>query len=86
MKAKYKFSKELAEIATRMGLEDKAEITGMIDAVTKQPRFELVNNNRRFVRGLLRLPLSEQRARINYFKQVIAEQEAVDKAKEGVQS
>jgi hypothetical protein len=82
MKSKFKHRRELAELAEKMGLDDKAHLTGQIKPGTKEDAyFVLVNNQRRFVKGLLRLPLEEQQARINYFKRVIAEQEAADATK-----
>jgi len=82
MKKRFKLRKTLQEIATRMGIEDLTQLTGQMKPGSKdQGYMELVNNQRRFVRGLLKLPVAEQQARINYFKRVIEETEAEDAAK-----
>ncbi len=79
MSKKNKFQKELVEIAEKLGLEDKAMITGQIKPGTKEePFFILVNNQRRFVKGLLKLPLEEQESRIRQLRGIIAEQELAD--------
>src|SRR6266853_609317 len=65
MKNKYRYRKDFQEVAEIMGIEDKTILAGYEDEVTHQPRFELTNNARRFVKGLLKLPLGEQARRLN---------------------
>lgn len=73
MKKKYKFRKELREIASSIGLEDQAVLATLEKPSTKQLYFQLVNNNRRFLRSVLSLPLNEQRLRLSQLKQKINE-------------
>jgi hypothetical protein len=78
MKKKFKNRRKLQELATTMGLESSTVITGQQDPITQKPYYQLVNNQRRFVRGLLKLPLKEQQARIAELEKIISEQEALD--------
>lgn len=65
MKKKYRYRKALQLLATKLGLEDKTILAGVENEATKQGSFQLINNNRRFVRGMLKLPLKEQLFRMN---------------------
>jgi 2-hydroxychromene-2-carboxylate isomerase len=71
---KHKYKKELQKLAQELGLDDTTVLAGYGDIDTKQTRFELTNNARRFVRGILTLPEEEQLFRINRLKAVVAEQ------------
>jgi hypothetical protein len=81
MKSRFKFKKELQNIAEQMGLEDEVILTGQVSEDTKKAYFQLVNNQRRFVKGMLKLPLEEQASRIKELKRIIAEQALLDAAK-----
>jgi len=83
MKKKFKFRKKLIELANRLGLSDDTVLT-----VQKKPHSdvgynELVNNQRRFVKGLLKLPLRRQELRIEALEKAMlrAEQEQLEKQK-----
>jgi hypothetical protein len=56
--------KILQEIANRLGLYNETLLTVQEDSVTKKGKYELVNNHKRFVKGILKLPKAEQDARI----------------------
>jgi len=73
MKNKYRYRKDFQEVAEIMGIEDKTILAGYEDEVTHQPRFELTNNARRFVKGLLKLPLGEQARRLKEFRKIVYE-------------
>lgn len=73
MKKKYKYRKELKEIANSIGLEDIPILATLEKGTTKQLYFQLVNNQRRFVRSVLSLPLEEQRLRLATLKHKINE-------------
>jgi uncharacterized small protein (DUF1192 family) len=82
MKTNFKNRRTFTELAERMGLYDTTDITGQIAPITNASRLELVNNQRRFIRGMLKLPMAEQTARIAQLREIIAKQEAEDAAKE----
>jgi transcription antitermination factor NusA-like protein len=81
MKSRFKFKKQLQDIADQMGLTDETLLTGQVQEGTQKPYFQLVNNQRRFVKGMLKLPLKEQATRITELKRIIAEQALLDAAK-----
>lgn len=82
MKSKFKNRKTFIELAEKMGLSDATQLTGqMKPGTTDQPYLTLVNNQRRFVKGLLRLPEKEQLFRISELRRIIAEQEAKESAR-----
>ena len=75
---KDKYKKELQKLAKDLGLDDTNILAGYEDEITKQASFQLTNNARRFVKGILSLPEEEQLFRINRLKAVIAEQQLKD--------
>jgi hypothetical protein len=81
MKSRFKFKSKLKNLAERMGLEDRAELTGQVQEITNKPYFQLVNNQRRFVKGILKMPVEEQARRIKELEKIIQEQEALDALK-----
>jgi hypothetical protein len=82
MKKKNKYRKELQSLARDLGLLDEPVITGQIKpGTTDSPYFILVNNQRRFVKGLLKLPFAEQRERIERLRNIIAAEAAAEAAK-----
>lgn len=74
MSKKHKYKKVFQELAVELGLEDETVNAGYGDVTTKKTRFELTNNARRFVKGMLQLPEEEQLFRINRLRGIIAEQ------------
>lgn len=68
-------------MADRMGLYDETLETGQIKPGTKEGYLELVNNQRRFVKGILKLPLDQQELRIKTIQERILMAEASHKAK-----
>lgn len=81
MKAKFQNRKLLQEMATRMGLYDETVLTAQEKPGTKEAYFELVNNQRRFVRGILKLPLERQNLRIKVLEERILMAEAAHRYK-----
>lgn len=79
MKKKYQFRKELQEIAKTIGLGNAPVLATLEKPHTKQLYFQLVNNNKRFVKSVLSLPIEEQRLRLSLLKQKINEA-ALEKA------
>lgn len=86
MKKKYKNRKEFIRLANEMGLPDTTILAGMINPVTKQGFLTLVNNQRRFVKGSLKLTQEQQRRNMELLKNRIAQaqQEQAAKAATGV--
>lgn len=81
MKAKFQNRKVLQEMANRMGLFDETVLTAQAKPGTQEPYFELVNNQRRFVKGILKLPLDRQESRIKVIQERILMAEADHRAK-----
>lgn len=76
MKSEYKYRKRWSAIANELGMKDKAHHVAATDAVTKEDHMILVNNHRRFVRGMCELPLAEQEAKLLVFAEKMAELKA----------
>lgn len=68
MKSKYALRKNWEEIARQMGMEDKQHHVYVTDPSTKKDSKQLINNFRRFVKGMLDLPLNEQYAKLALFE------------------
>lgn len=81
MKTKFKNRKRLINLANRIGLFDETVLTVQEDPVTKKAKHELVNNQRRFVKGILALPLDRQELRIKLLEERATMAEASHKAK-----
>lgn len=81
MKKKFKFRKKLIELANRMGLLDVPVLTVQKKHNQDEGYYELANNQRRFVKGLLKLPLRRQELRIQALEKAMAqaEKEAAEK-------
>lgn len=75
MKAKYKNRKELKKLADDLGLTNHTVHAQVEDPVTKRPSMQLINNQRRFVRGILQLSLPRQALRIKTIRDKMAEAE-----------
>ncbi len=73
MKSTYKFRKQWISIANELGMIDKAYHVATTDSITKRDHMILVNNHRRFVRGMCELPLAEQQAKLVVFAEKMAE-------------
>lgn len=76
MKKRFKNRKEFIRIANELGLPDETVLAGMIDQVNKKPFSILVNNQRRFVNGSLKLPMDQQSRNIELLNQKIVEVKA----------
>jgi hypothetical protein len=76
MKPEYKFRKKWIAIANELKMSDTAFHVAATDSITKQDHMILVNNHRRFVRGMCALPLAEQEAKLVVFKDKMAELKA----------
>jgi hypothetical protein len=77
MKKNSKNKAILSEIATRLGMQDEPLITIQPKSlVSKETKYELVNNHKRFVKGILKLPLAEQDRRIKLLLEKMDEFEA----------
>ena len=72
--------KQLKEIGEYIGLTDETILTDQINPVTKKQYKELINNNRRFVKGMLKLDQKEQVFRINRIKAAIEAKKYAHKA------
>jgi hypothetical protein len=81
MKKKFKYRKTFKELAETMGLFDEAIMAGMVDPVSKEGYQILVNNQRRFVKGSLKLSLADQERNIKALKDVIIAQQQERQAK-----
>lgn len=75
-----KYRKQLQELGEYIGLTDETILTEQINPITKKQSTQLINNNRRFVKGMLKLSQSEQLFRINRIKAAVAEQKDAHKA------
>jgi len=73
--------KILQELANKMGLIDEAVLTVQENPVTKKISYQLVNNHRRFVKGILRLSRAEQDARIEKLQKIVDEVETSNQQK-----
>lgn len=73
MKKRYKYRKEFIRLAEKMGLQDETILAGMVNPVTNEGYLTLINNQRRFVKGSLKLPLAQQKRNIELLKLRIAE-------------
>jgi len=76
MKPEFKYRKRWVAIANELGMADKAHHVAATDSVTKQDHMVLINNHRRFVRGMCDLPLAEQEAKLVVFAEKMAELKA----------
>jgi hypothetical protein len=76
MKPKYKFRKQWENIAKELGMSDKQFHVAATDSITKRDHMVLVNNHRRFVRGMCDLPLAEQEAKLKVFAEKMTELKA----------
>lgn len=73
MKPEYKYRKQWTAVANELGMADKAHHVAATDPVTKRDHMVLINNHRRFVRGMCELPLAEQEAKLLVFAEKMAE-------------
>jgi hypothetical protein len=64
MKNKYKYRKDFEALADRVGLLGDTVLTGQKKTTLQEGYFVLVNNKKRFVKGLLKLSLDEQKNRL----------------------
>lgn len=78
MNKQYKFRKQWEAIANELGMADKAHHVAVTDPVTKKDSMILINNHRRFVRGMCELSLSEQAEKLVAFKTQMAELKAAN--------
>jgi hypothetical protein len=76
MKSEYKYRKRWSAIANELGMLDKAHHVAATDSITKADYMVLVNNHRRFVKGMCDLPLAEQEAKLLVFAEKMAELKA----------
>lgn len=67
MKKQYTYRKEWEKIAEELGMQAKTHHVVATNQVTKNDYMLLVNNHKRFVRGMCALPLSEQKAKLSEF-------------------
>lgn len=81
MKAKFQNRKRLIGLANRIGLFDATVSTVQEKIGTKEAKDELVNNQRRFVKGILELPLERQNIRIQLLEERATMAEAAHRAK-----
>lgn len=82
MKQKFKFRKKLIELANRMGLIDDTVLTVQKKPSSDAGYNELVNNQRRFVKGILSLPLARQALRIKAIEEAMLRAEADQRFKQ----
>lgn len=82
MKPKFKFRKKLTELANRMGLIDETVLTVQKKPSSDEGYYELVNNQRRFVKGILKLPLRRQELRIKAIEEAMLRAEAEQRYKQ----
>lgn len=73
MKNKFKNRKALEDIARQLNMLDKVHHVTISDNVTKDQSLRLVNNGRRFVKGMLKLSIPEQDAKIKLFYEKMPE-------------
>jgi len=70
MKSKYLYRKKFKEIADSMGFFDTPLLVWKADPVTKKESPLLINNHKRFVDGMLKLSLSEQKKKLQKFEEL----------------
>lgn len=73
MKSKFKYRKQWIAIANELNMKDSQHHVAATDPVTKRDYMVLVNNHRRFVRGMCELPLAEQEAKLKVFSEKMQE-------------
>lgn len=76
MKPNYKHRSKWIDIANQLGMQDKAHHVAATDPTTKQDHMILINNHRRFVRGMCDLSLTEQEAKLKVFAEKMTELKA----------
>lgn len=87
MKPQYKYRKEWERVAEELKMQDTQNHVAATDPVTKKDYMILVNNNRRFVRGMCALPLEEQKAKLALFSnQMVELKEAQSQTKKEVEA
>jgi hypothetical protein len=81
MKNKFKYRKQFEAIAERIGLFNETHLTGQRKPGLEEGFFILVNNKKRFVKGMLELPLKTQALRLQQLEERAKMAEAAHRAK-----
>lgn len=76
MKNKFKYRKDFEALADRVGLLGETILTGQKKTMVEEGFFILVNNKKRFVKGLLKLSLEEQKERLKLLEDRVKMAEA----------